>query len=201
MIARPSTISFGETLIRGRDFPSQSVIVESDEPVEELIVNCDNQFATVNVSRRSECVFEVTITPVTTPPADFLDFPVLVLGRLKTGRANFPVKIRVTGRLIDDLQADPPVVVFSEVAKTRRAVVTVRTRTGRRLSDVSFNATDPSIHLAPLESSGNWASFEVALTDWPGNFRTSRVDFSALPPLGEQSLTASLRIVLQPTGK
>lgn len=202
IIARPSTVDFGQSLIRGSEFHGRTVRIETDEALAKLTAGCDPQWGTAILTPLAERAYELTVTPAAVPPVDYLDFPVVLRGQLKNGAQIAPVSVRVSGKIVGDLQVDPPVVLFSEAANVREAVVTVKTRTGRRISGLQFTSNDPTVQIRPHEDGeGDWPRFSIQLADWSRSFRTTRVGFFATPVDDPEALAASLAVLIQPEAK
>jgi hypothetical protein len=106
----PGVADFGDQSIENQPFGSKKVIIEGHFPIDQLqICESDMPFtASIGPVEDRPNAYWLTIKPIEHFPLGSFNHEVLL--RAKSSRfANYPdLKIPVTGRIVEDVQASPP---------------------------------------------------------------------------------------------
>ncbi len=177
----PELISFEEgSLIQGQAFPGRTVEVSCHTELTGLTAECRPPAGTVVVAPcKKRNVFSVTVTPNKDLPAGNLEFDVVLRGHT-TGAVVPPVPLKIAGRVLQEVEAIPPVVLFGHHALGERAedTVVLRSRTGKAFRVVAVESGRESIETERLpESSDSSPQFRVQQTFRKTGQQTATVSF------------------------
>jgi len=156
LVLSPPTLEFAEgNLVKGTPFDFKSVQVVSEQPLKELVPECEPALAHARVVPVETDVrrFQLNLAPSETLAVGEHEFTVMLKGITQTGTVLPYMSLNVLARVMHDVQLVPAEIRFHAVERgdTPQETVVLRSRTGKafRVAEVHAEAEGVRVELLP----------------------------------------------------
>jgi hypothetical protein len=152
-VITPSSIDFGDTLIRGKQFLSQVVSVQSKVPIRQCQTRISNEaLAYVHTNQTTTQLLQITIAPKRELPSGFFDFVVEIEALDESGN-RLSGAIPVKGRVLDTILVTPHEALLGArlLGQTVEETVTIQSRNAETLT---LCGTDTSLEAVEIKKMG-----------------------------------------------
>jgi len=184
----PALVSFEEgSLVEGHSFPSKTVEVSAYTELTGLAAECRPPLGTAVVvaskNNTSNTRFSVIVTPnKATLPVGNLEFEVVLRGHTKDAVLP-PVPFMVLGKVLQEVEAVPPAILFGHGILGERAedTVVLRSRTGEAFRVLTVQSSSESIEAERLKDSPDSSpQFRIQQTFRGTGQQTAQMTFVAV---------------------
>jgi hypothetical protein len=152
----PPFVDFGESLVRGRSFPSRKVQVKAFTPLGQPEATCDAALAsTWLVPREGTDDYDLEIKPKETLPTGPFEFKVSFRGRiLSDNQALVEKALLVRGVVVGEARATPSSVVFgaARVGEQLQATVVLDSASGSPLAVDKIDISSPDVKVEAVDA-------------------------------------------------
>ncbi len=176
---------FGRHSVLAQPLPALSVPFDALVPLESVAASIDAPGFAATIDFRPPDQKNATLRVAATTPLPVGAFEATVsLRATRDGAALPPRRVRVAGRIVPDVEPDPPAVQVGgrRIGEAFEEVVSVRSLTGRAVKIVRVEVEGEGLTVAPAEEAG-W--YRVRQTVRRSGTQTNHVRF-AIEPIGSQ---------------
>jgi hypothetical protein len=158
LAASPQTVRFGTRLVRGMPFSAEAVKIKKHPQVTGAFAESDPLLSvTIGPSPGISEEYELKIVPQAKAPPGPFRFDVLVKPTNAKGEALPPLVIPVEGVVLQDVQAQPNIVVFGmkPIANEVKETITLRSASGKPFDVLGVGCASADIQVLPLTTNSS----------------------------------------------
>jgi hypothetical protein len=148
-------IHYGDSLVRGQPFESQTVTLTPAMPLEGVTARCDPPLAAVQVTKEADR-YSLRITPSESLPVGPFKFEVLVEAVTREGRRAIGI-IAVQGRVLGDISPVPDMIAFGAgpLGEMMEETLVLQSRSGRPFEVVGCEGKADGVDVQAIGATGD----------------------------------------------